>query len=114
MADLTDILDPPTSEEVGAELLAGLAIKENPVTDWTEGAVMRTMYELEREVIFDLVSTAVPAMAAGAFTDTAEDEWATDLARYWYALARGAPSPGIQTVTLACAPGTPSMRASPT
>ena len=105
MADLTEIIDPPTEEEVAAEVLAGIARKENPVTDWNEGAILRTAYELEREIIFDLVSTALPTMAEGSFTDTAEGEWATDLARYWYARDRGQAVVGIQTVTLACSAG---------
>ncbi len=105
MPELIDIIDPPSEEEVGAVILAGLTKKENPVTDWIEGATMRTMYELEREVTFNLVSDAVPLMAAGAFTDTAEDEWATDLALYWYDRTRVPPMAGTQEVTLACTTG---------
>lgn len=105
MPELADILATPTEDEVGAELLAGFAKKYNPVTDWHEGAVMRTMYELSKEVTFDLVAGAVPEMAKGVFTDTSDGDWLTLLARYWYQRDRSPSGIAVQDVTLVCSAG---------
>jgi hypothetical protein len=105
VTELADILDTPTEDEVGAELLAGIAKKYNPVTDWHEGAVMRVQYELDKECTFDLVATAVPLMARGVFTDTSDEEWLTLLARYWYQRDRSPAGVVVQEVTLACSAG---------
>lgn len=108
MPELSDILATPSDAELRADLLSGFAKKQNPVTDWIEGAAMRTMYELECEITFELIAEAMPIMAAGAFTDTYADSdsaWLTLLALHWYDRTRSLPSPPIQTITLACVAG---------
>lgn len=108
MPELSDILVTPSDAELRADLLSGFAKKENPVSDWIDGAAMRTMYELECEITFELVAEAMPIMAAGAFTDTSEDDWLTLLAHHWYDRDREQAAAPIQTVTLARVAGTGS------
>lgn len=102
---LSELLDSPTRREVEAVVLALQGTTENPISDWFIGAVWRTMMKLERHVIHDLVSNALPAMAEGAYLDTTTEEWIATLARGWYEVDRAAATLARQAIVLACAAG---------
>jgi len=100
--DVTVLLAVPSRESVHAELLGFLQRPEFPVTDWFVGGVVRTMLEIETEVLEDLVSHTIPSQVTeGGYLDTAEGDWLTDLARGWYEIDRSPSAVASQAVTLA-------------
>jgi hypothetical protein len=107
VADLTlaEILASPTKDQILDDLLAEVARSEFPVTDWSSGGVVRTLLALEAEVLFDLISEAIPALAAEGFADTADGDWLTTVARGLFQRDRSLAGFPIQTITLAYAAG---------
>ena len=77
MATLEELLTPKTADEIVSILLAYLnAEKVDPddptsepafaVSDWQSGGAERTNVEMEARALEDLVSEAIPAIAAGS------------------------------------------------
>jgi uncharacterized phage protein gp47/JayE len=107
MADLTptDILAPPTDDEIKASLIEGLqAIPGNPIDDWHSGGVTRTIVELEQMADESLMQRALPAMLGQAAVDLPDttSPWLTIDAAQLYSLARVGAVTAVQTLTLTC------------
>jgi Baseplate J-like protein len=107
MADLTptDILLPPTSDEIKQSLIEGLqVIPGNPIDDWHSGGVTRTVVELERLTDEDLMQAALPAMLGQAAVDFpgTTSPWLTLSAAQLYSRTRVAAVTAVQTETLTC------------
>lgn len=107
MADLTiaDVLEPPSKDQLKEDLREVVATDDFPVTNWQSGGVMRTLLELEAEVLSDLVAQAIPILVGQAFADSADTDWLRALAIGAYGLTPGSATYPSQAVTLACATG---------
>ena len=86
MATLEELLVGKTADEIVDQLLAYLnAEKVDPddptsdsafaVSDWEPGGVERTNVEMEARALEDLVSEAIPNIAAGSLVTKAEGKW---------------------------------------
>jgi baseplate J-like protein len=105
MADLTPIgiFAPASSDEILQKLINYLkAIPANPIDDWNEGGVMRTIVELERVTDVDLIGSAIPEMVSAAAVDYANSAWLTIAAQQLYSVNRTDGVVAIQTLTLTC------------
>lgn len=107
---VTDLLAAPSGDDVESLMLAYLAVASNPVTDWESGAVQRTMLAIETAILADLVGPGTPpavqsalaALLANGYPDTAAGDSLATLAHGWFEVDRALGSFAIQTVTLAC------------
>jgi hypothetical protein len=107
---VVELLAPPSSDEIEGFLLAYLSVAANPVTDWESGAVQLTMLHIETAILASLlgpgtppaVQSALAALLANGYPDTAEGDSLGDLAHGWFAVDKNAGSFAVQTVTLAC------------
>lgn len=110
MSDLTvdDVLGVPTSDEIEDLLLAELADPDFLVDDFESGSAMRTLVELENEVISDLVQSTVPLMLSQGFVDTSDLDWLSLVAASLYGLTRTPGTIAEQTVILASLATNPS------
>jgi hypothetical protein len=107
---VAELLVPPSSDELESFLLAYLTVAVNPVTDWENGAVQRTMLHVETAILASLlgpgtppaVQSALAGLLANVYPDTAAGDSLADLAHGWYAIDKDVGSFAVQTVTLAC------------
>jgi len=97
---LAQLLAAESQSQIKARLLATLNKPGFPITDWENGAVMRTDVEMIALVYRDLVGNLLPQLAAGGFLDEAEGDWLTLHAEQIYDLERTAATHTIQQVRL--------------
>lgn len=103
--DISKIFSPPTIDDVREIERQLLMTDENPVTDWSSGAVLRTMFELEAYVIQDFVANFLNDLFANGYpTDSSDADPGsqTMVAHGWYAVERDEGGFAQQTITLAC------------
>ena len=104
-ATLAEALTWPTDDEIEKLLLAELTDADFQVNDFHSGSVMRTLLELEKDSISDLVQEVIPIMLARGFVDTTDKKWLAALAHSLYAVDKRLGSAAMQVVGLACLPG---------
>jgi len=85
--NLSDLLVALTKEQIKAALLADLQGRSFPVSDWLEGAVVRTLIDLFCGALARLY-VLVASIAAGGFVNLASGDWLTLAAREVYQLER--------------------------
>lgn len=105
MADLTptDIMAPPTSDQIKQRLIEGLqAIPGFPVDDYASGGVTRTIVELERVADESLFQQALPAMLGSAAVELASPPWLSMDAIQLYSRPRLPAVIAVQNLTLTC------------
>lgn len=88
MADLSleQLLAEPTVDQIRDRIRARLNSGNFPITDWEKGGVVRNLVEATAEAIRDFVSNLMPRLAAGGFSQVAEDDWLALLAKQNYLL----------------------------
>jgi len=107
---VTDLLAAPSSDDIGALMLAYLTVASNPITDWESGAVQRTMLKIEVAILSSLVGPGTPpavqsalgGLLANGYPDTAAGTSLATLAHGWFEVEKDPGSFAIQTITLAC------------
>jgi hypothetical protein len=108
--EISTLLTPPSTEAIEELLLAYLSVAVNPVTDWENGAVMKTMLMIETQMLTDLLGPGTPPavasmlaqLAANGYPDSASGASLTTLADGWFEVEANPGAFAIQTVTLAC------------
>ena len=100
---ITDLLPPLALDDVKEFLLAYISVSQNPVNDYESGAALRTYWEIESNVIQDLVS-GISVLAANGYPGPggATGTSLTILASGWYGLTRVTASSATQSVIIAC------------
>src|SRR5262245_25049949 len=111
---ITELLDPPSADQLKTDLLEQVARPEIPTTDWNPGGVLRTIIAVEALVLDSLVGRAFPLQMAGAFADSATSpnvspDWLPLIAHGFYDLDAIAATVATQSVTLASAAGNPTF-----
>jgi len=106
---LLELLDFPDRDGIRQIILDQLLTVNLPITDWSSGAVVRTMFEVDAAVTLDLVD-AITEMVYSGYLGTADEkgasgDWLTTLAHGWYGLDRFPAAVAYQTISLVCAPG---------
>jgi len=106
---LLELLDFPDRDEIRQIILDELLSPNLPITDWSDGATVRTLFEIDAAVVLDLVD-AITDMAYLSFLGTADEkgadgDWLTALAHGWYDVDRFPAQVPVQTISLVCAPG---------
>lgn len=99
---LSSLLTQRTKAQIKAELIATLQSEGIQTSDWTSTAIERAFVELEANALSDLVAGTVPAIAAGGYLSTAEDDWLTLLAADFYNIPRALAESTTGTITLTC------------
>lgn len=108
--EISALLTPPSTDAIQKLLLAYLSVSNNPVTDWENGAVQKTMLMIETQILTDLLGAGTPPgvasmlaqLAANGYPDSATGESLTTLADGWFDVEANPGGFAIQTVTLAC------------
>jgi uncharacterized phage protein gp47/JayE len=96
LAQLQTALSP---DEVLAALIQRAEGLELPATAWQTGSVPRTLFQLEGEVLSDVIAL-VAAIADGGFLDTATRDWLTRLASKRYGIDRAPATVTTGTIRL--------------
>lgn len=81
MTTLADLLTAPSQDEVKADLLALLAAKSFPTTNWLSGGPERTLVESVGAIIADYTGTLTPIVASWGFLEEATEDALTVKAR---------------------------------
>lgn len=110
---ISDLLQPPDSDSIERLLLAYIAVANNPVTDFEDGAVQLTMLKIETQILSDLLGPGTPpalqsmlaGLLANGYPDSATGGSLATLAHGWFDVEKNAGGFAIQTITLACDPG---------
>lgn len=106
---LLELLGFPDRDGIRQILLDALLSVNLPVTDWSSGAVVRTLFEIDAAVTLDLTEAIVEIVYSG-FLGTADEkgadgDWLTAEGRGWYGLDRFPADIAYQTISLVCATG---------
>lgn len=101
---LADLLVAKTAEEIKALILADLASRGFPVTDWESGGAARTLVETFSK-IFEDFSALILAVTKGGLLEESDDGWLTLLARSNFETTRQEATFALHDVTLSCASG---------
>lgn len=109
VATLLELLGFPDRDGIRQIILDELLSPNLPVTDWSSGASVRTLFEVDAAVVKDLVD-AITEMAYLSFLGTADEkgadgDWLTALGHGWYDVDRFAAEISMQTISLVCAAG---------
>lgn len=107
---ITDLVAPPSSDEIETLLLAYLQLGANRVTDWNSGAVQLTQLKIETAIMASLfgpgtppaVQNALAGLLANGYPDAAAGKSLANLAHGWFAVEKSTGAFAVQTVTLAC------------
>jgi hypothetical protein len=107
---ISDLLQPPDDESIQQLLLAYIAIASNPVTDFEDGAVQKTMWRIESQILSDLLGPGASPdfksmlyrLLSNGYPDSATGDSLTTLADGCFEVERNLGAFAIQTVTLAC------------
>ncbi len=100
--DLSDVLAFAPRNETEATLISFLQDPDFPVTDFNSGGVMRTLLELETEVIDDLITATLPLILAEGFPDTSDGDWLSAVAHGLFGIDRVLGTIATQTIVIAC------------
>lgn len=100
---LASLLTTKTLGQIKAQLIATLQSEGVATSDWSAFAIERAFVEMEATALNDLVSAAIPNMAAGGYLSTASGDWLTLLASEFYGVERTAAQSTVGSVTLSCA-----------
>lgn len=95
-------------KEIEATLLAYLQDADFPITDWNSGGVMRTLLELETEVIDDLIGrsdSAIASILSQGWADLSDGDWADAVAHGLYGIDRRLGTVAAQSIVIACVAG---------
>lgn len=107
--NIADILGSPTLRDLRADIFSRMNVPGYVLTDEFQGAVGRTILEIEAFVLLDLVGDVGVAQQYGGATTVPSLDTPTDaltlLAHCIYEKDRVAPQFAFQTVVLACAAG---------
>lgn len=110
---ISDLLAPPSNDEIESLILAYVQLSTNPVTDWESGAVQKTMVMIESAILASLVGPGTPpavqsamaALLANGYPDTASGDSLATIAHGWFEIEKNPGAFAVQTVVLACASG---------
>jgi hypothetical protein len=97
---LSDLLTTQTQEQVFGTLLSVYQAYGFPTQNWQPGGVERTRLNAFATVITDLVTNAIPTLAAGGFLDYANTDWLRLLAEQLYNIAYNQATYTIGSITL--------------
>ena len=108
--EISALLTPPSTEAIAELLLAYLSVAANPVTDFESGGAQKTMWQIETQILTDLLGPGTPPavasmlaqLVANGYPDSAGGASLTALADGWFDVEANPGSFAIQTVTLAC------------
>lgn len=103
MSDLTptELMAPPSVEEIGTKLIAYLrAIPGFPITDFESGGEMRTIIELEKMADAELLLNALPAMVGAVAPGFSSGDFLTLVAAQLYSLVRVGATIAVQNMKL--------------
>lgn len=108
--EISTLLTPPSQDAIEELELAYIAIPVNPVTDWESGGVQKVMWQIEVQILIDLLGPGTPPavasmlaqLAANGYPDSATGESLTTLADGWFDVEANPGAFAVQTVTLAC------------
>lgn len=100
MTTLADLLAQPTSDEIKADILAELAARSFPVSNWLAGGVERTFVEAIAFVLADYAGPLASLIASWGFLSAAEGDALTLLAAANFETARVPASAAEWTVEL--------------
>ena len=106
---LLELLDFPDRDGIRQIILDELLSPNLPITDWSDGATVRTLFEIDAAVVLDLLDS-ITDLAYLSFLGTADEkgadgDWLTALGHGWYDVDRFPSQVPVQTVSLVCAPG---------
>lgn len=98
----------PARNEIEATLIVYLQDPDFPVTDWNSGGVVRTLLELQTEIIDELIGRAdsvLPQILGQGSIDSSDGDWTAAVAFGLFGLSKILGTQWTQTVLLACTAG---------
>ena len=69
--EISALLTPPSTEAIAELLLAYLSVAANPVTDFESGGAQKTMWQIETQILTDLLGPGTPPAVASMLAQLA-------------------------------------------